>query len=397
MDGPTVQVQTATATPTQRVAIFLAGFAAFLPLYAPQAVLPDMARALDATPAAAGSVIGASTLAVACAAPLAGPLADRYGRKRAMLAAIALLVPFTLLLAFCTTLSQVLGVRFLQGAVLPALFAGAVAYINDRWQGAAAATAIGLYVSGSAFGGFAGRFIAGWATEQIGWQAAFAALALVSLLCVPVVWRWLPADAGRATRGLSPHLAAMAGHLRDPRICAACLFGATVLFAMTGTLSYIGFRLAGPPFGLGAAGVGMIFLVYPVGAAIVPLNGRLLLRFGTRGAVLAAVAICMAGQGLLLIPNLAAVAAGLCIFVTGIFLCQSLALGFVGRTALTGKGAAAGLYVCCFYAGGSLGAVVPGLAWSSAGWTGCIALVTAVLACGALIAVRMRDDPAVPG
>ena len=343
-------------------------------------------------------MIGATTLAVACAAPLAGPLADRYGRKRAMLVAIGLLVPLTLLLAFCTTLSQVLGVRFLQGMVLPALFAGAVAYVNDRWQGPAASAAIGLYVSGSAFGGFAGRFVAGWTTEQIGWQSAFAALALVSLLCVPVVWRWLPADVGRPTRGLSLHLAAMAGHVRDLRIGAACLFGATLLFAMTGTLSYIGFRLAAPPFGLGAAGIGMVFLVYPIGAAIVPLNGRLLRRFGTRGALAAALAGCLVGQGLLLVPHLAAVAVGLCLFVTGIFLCQSLALGFVGRIALTGKGAAAGLYVCCFYAGGSLGAVVPGLTWASAGWTGCVILVSAVLVCGALIASRMRDivpEPAV--
>lgn len=376
----------------ERAAVFLAGFAAFLPLYAPQAVLPEMAATFGATPAAAGAVIGASTLAVALAAPAAGPLTDRFGCKRAMLAAILLLVPLTLLLTFCSDLPQVLAVRFLQGVVLPALFAGAVAYVNDRWRGSDAAAAMGLYVSGSAVGGFAGRFVAGSSAELLGWQGGFAVLALVSALCALIVWRWLPTDARQRPAGLAPHIAAMLDHLRNPRIGAACLFGATLLFSMTGTLSYIGFRLALPPFSLTSAGIGLFFLVYPLGAAVVPLNGRLLRHLGARGALLGALGICAVGQAALLVPNLAVTAAGLSIFVTGIFLGQSLALGFVGRTALAGKGAAAGLYVCCFYAGGSLGSIAPGLAWNAGGWTGCVLLVCTALVVGAVASFGMREN-----
>ncbi|HYD30986.1 MAG TPA: MFS transporter [Azospirillaceae bacterium] len=375
----------------ERIAVFLVGFAAFLPLYAPQSVLPQMAATLDATPVAAGSVIGATTLAVAIAAPVAGPLTDRFGRKRAMLAAIALLAPLTLLLTFCTDLSQLLAVRFLQGMVLPALFTGAVAYVTGRWRGATAASVMGLFVAGSAMGGFAGRFIAGLAAEAFGWQGGFAALALVSTLCAPVVWRWLPADEPHPDNGLATHIVAMFGHLRNIRICAAGLFGATVLFSMTGTLSYVGFHLAEPPFSLSPAGIGLVFLVYPIGAAIVPLNGRLLRRFGTRGALLGALTICATGQIALLVPHIAGIMAGIAIFITGIFLCQSLALGYVGRTARTSQGAAAGLYVSCFYIGGSLGAVLPGFAWKSAGWTGCVLLVCMALFIGALVSLVMRE------
>ncbi len=375
----------------QKVAIFLTGFAAFLPLYAPQAVLPDMAATLGVSPTAAGSVIGATTLAVALAAPAAGPLVDRFGRKFAMVTAILLLAPLTLLLSFCTGLSDILVVRFLQGVALPALFAGIVAYVTERWQGHTAAVGMGVYVSGGVIGGFAGRFLAGSSAELLGWQGAFAVLAVVSAGCAPVVWRWLPADAARRGGGLMTHIATMANHLRNVRIRAACVLGATVLFALNGTLSYIGFRLAGPPFDLSPAGIGLVFCVYPIGSAIVPLNGRLLRRFGFRGAALVALAVCAVGQATLLVPQLAVTIVGVCIFVTGIFLCQSLALGYVGRAAATGKGAAAGLYVCCFYAGGSLGAVAPGLAWGSAGWTGCVLLVCAALTLGAA-ASRFMDD-----
>ncbi|MBF0562402.1 MAG: MFS transporter, partial [Alphaproteobacteria bacterium] len=151
-------------------------------------------------------------------------------------------------------------------------------------------------------------------------------------------------------------------------------------------------RLAAPPFGLSPAEVGLVFLVYPIGASIVPLNGRLLRALGCRGAVTAALALCLVGQLALLAPLLAITATGICIFVTGIFVAQSLALGYVGRTAGQGKGGAAGLYVCCFYLGGSLGSVTPGLIWDSAGWSGCVGLVAAALAIGAAAARFMRES-----
>lgn len=380
-------------TRRERAAVFLLGFAAFLPLYAPQSVLPRMAEALGVSVGATGAVIGATTLAVALAAPVAGPLTDRFGRKRAMLAALAALGPLTAVLALCGTLDQVLLARFLQGLALPALLTGAVAYISRRWPGVQSAAVMGGFVGGSAMGGFAGRFVAGLFGDWFGWQAGFAALAALSLACWPVVRAWLPADAPQADIRLSEHLRASWRHLGDSRIRAAALFGTTVLFAMTGTLSYVGFRLAGPPFDLGSAEIGLVFLVYPLGAAMAPLSGRLLRRLAVRRAILVAVGLCWTGLALLLIGKIAAVMAGIAVFISGIFLCQSLALGYVGRTARFSPGAAAGLYVCCFYVGGSLGAVVPGLLWPVHGWTGCVVLIGIIQLMGVIISSRMSERP----
>lgn len=382
-----------TISARERVAVFLLGFSAFLPLYAPQSVLPRMAAALGTSVAATGAVIGATTLAVAVAAPLAGPLTDRFGRKRAMLAALAALGPLTLALVLCRTLDQVLVARFAQGMALPALLTGAVAFITGRWPGAGSAAIMGVFVGGSAMGGFAGRFVAGMFGELFGWQAGFAALAALSLACLPVIHRWLPADAPQPDCRFSTHLGATWRHAKDSRILSAALFGATVLFAMTGTLSYVGFHLAQPPFDLGSAEIGLVFLVYPLGAAMAPMNGRLLRRLALRPAIVVAVAISLTGLGLLLIPAVAAVMAGICVFIIGIFLCQSLALGYVGRTARFSPGAAAGLYVCCFYLGGSLGAVIPGLIWPLYGWHGCVSVIAVVLCLGAMLSRLMSEAP----
>jgi predicted MFS family arabinose efflux permease len=51
-----------------------------------------------------------------------------------------------------------------------------------------------------------------------------------------------------------------------------------------------------------------------------------------------------------------------------------------------GRSSAVGLYVTCFYAGESVGAFLPGLAWDANGWPACLAMVVAMLALMVLIA-----------
>ena len=78
----------ATAHSTTRTAaVVFAGFCAFLTLFAPQPLLPMLAREFRVSAAAISLVVSASTLAVAMAAPFAGVAADRFGRKRVIVPA----------------------------------------------------------------------------------------------------------------------------------------------------------------------------------------------------------------------------------------------------------------------------------------------------------------------
>ena len=67
-------------------------------------------------------------------------------------------------------------------------------------------------------------------------------------------------------------------------------------------------------------------------------------------------------------------------------LCQAISTGYVTAIAKDGRSSAVGLYVTAFYVGGSMGALLPGLAWNAGGWPACIAMVVAMLAAMALIA-----------
>src|SRR5664279_5504798 len=183
------------ATPrstTRTAAVVFAGFCAFVTLFAPQPLLPMLAREFRVSAAAISLVVTASTLAVAMAAPFAGVVADRFGRKRVIVPAAFLLAVPTLLAATATSFGQLLFWRFLQGVFTPGIFAVIIAYINEEWEaGAGAATA--AYVTGTVLGGFSGRVVAALVAAHASWRWSFVVLGVLNALGGLAIWMWLPA------------------------------------------------------------------------------------------------------------------------------------------------------------------------------------------------------------
>ena len=140
-------------------AVFLAGYCAFINLYSPQSILPLLSHEFGASAAEVSTIITVSTLAVALTAPFTGAVADVLGRKRVIVAAMFVLVVPTVMVAFAPTLPALVFWRFVQGLVLPPIFAVTIAYIGEEWPRHEATTAAGIYTSGASLGGFSGRFI----------------------------------------------------------------------------------------------------------------------------------------------------------------------------------------------------------------------------------------------
>src|SRR5215211_8750262 len=137
--------------------LYAAGAAAVMP----QALLPSLARAFGVGAAEISSIITASTLAIALTAPFTGALADVLGRKRVITAAMISLIVPTVLVAFSASVPEMIFWRFVQGLLMPPIFAVIVAYIGDEWPAAEVPGIAGLYVAGASLGGFAGRFVTG--------------------------------------------------------------------------------------------------------------------------------------------------------------------------------------------------------------------------------------------
>src|SRR5690348_3549825 len=227
----------------RRVAISLAGFCAFLDLYAPQSVLPLLAQELGAGAGDISLTISATTLAVALIAPFTGAVADVLGRKRVTAAAMTALVAPTLLVALAHDLHALLLWRFVQGLLLPPVFAVTVAYIGEEFPPAEATAVTGIYLSASSFGGFMGRFLTGILAETIGWRGAFLALAAITLVCaLGVAWLMPRERHFRRADGLLTSARQMLRHLGNPLLVATYAVGFTVLFAFVATFTYVNFH-----------------------------------------------------------------------------------------------------------------------------------------------------------
>jgi predicted MFS family arabinose efflux permease len=357
-------------------AVVLAGFCAFLFLYAPQPLLPSLAREFGRSASGISLVITVSTLGVALAAPFVGLLGDRIGPGRIIVPSVIASAVTGALAAMTGSFGAMLFWRFAQGVVTPGIFGATVAYITEEWEGRTGA-AISAYVSGTVIGGFSGRFLAALIGARYSWQTAFLALSVATAICAVALWRLLPAGEGRADRRREdPRV--IFEHLRNRRLLATYMGGLCVLFTLVATFTYINFYLAAPPFNLGTVALGLVFVAYPVSAVLNAILGRYIDRLGHRLSMMTAFAGSILGILLTLNHSLAVIVTGLSIECTGIFLAQSIANSYIGIVAPRGRAAAVGLYVSAYYFGGTLGSAVPGMFWKWNGWIACVALIVLV-------------------
>src|SRR5262245_153028 len=223
---PFIGVQNQMSFDSRKIAIATAGFCAFLNLYSPQALLPELAGEFGVGPATISATMTASTAAIALTAPFTGAFADVVGRKLMITGAMLLVaVPMTLI-ALAADVQGMIVYRFFQGLLLPPIFAVTVAYVGDEWPTSEVPGVIGIYVMGASIGGFAGRFIPGVLADLIGWRGAFLAVAMISLAGAALVAAMLPRERGFvSSEGLCASVRQMVRHLGNPQLAATCAIG----------------------------------------------------------------------------------------------------------------------------------------------------------------------------
>src|SRR5260221_9095430 len=140
-----VAPQTAGGALSSLIAACVSGFLFQFDLTALSAALPDIASSLSARVADQAWVIDVYSLALVFALPLAGPVADRYGRRRAFMTGAILFALASALCATATTLFSLLAWRVLQGISGAALTASAAALLAAAYPGPRRAWAFGIW------------------------------------------------------------------------------------------------------------------------------------------------------------------------------------------------------------------------------------------------------------
>src|SRR3954463_9054734 len=356
---------------------FLLGAAGmFAVMYSTQAILPELSREFGVSAAEAGLTVSVVILVLAAGAWLWGPLSDRWGRKRTLVLASALVAVPTLASALAPTFGILLACRALQGLCMPGLLTVGAPYVVEVFGPRLGGRAVGLYITALVSGGIVGRVGIALATTAVGWRWPVGALSLLPAAGAVLMARTLPeapAQENTARRWDAVRRLARNRGLQQATAAASALF-----FAFVGVFSFVTFRLEGPEFHWSQAAGSLIFLMWGLGA-IGPLAGSAADRAGWRVVVLAAlgtgtaaVVLSLPGSAVTLVPALAILALAMFCGVT------AAQLGSATSTS-TDRGVASAIYFSVYYGSGALGGYLPGLAWQRWRWTGVVVGCLAVL------------------
>jgi EmrB/QacA subfamily drug resistance transporter len=126
------------------IAACVSGFLFQFDLTALSAALPDMATSLSVQVADQAWIINVYSLALIFALPLAGPMADRYGRRELFIAGTVLFALASLMCAMTTTLASLLAWRVLQGIAGATLTVSTAALVAAAYPGPRRAWAFGI-------------------------------------------------------------------------------------------------------------------------------------------------------------------------------------------------------------------------------------------------------------
>jgi AAHS family 4-hydroxybenzoate transporter-like MFS transporter len=139
-----------------------------------------------------GPVLSAALVGLTCGSLAAGPLADRFGRRRPLALSVLVFAFASIGASFSADLTQLTAWRFLTGIGLGAAMPNAVTLMSEYCPAARRATLTNAMFCGFPLGAALGGFIAAWMIPQWGWRSVLLAGGIVPLVLALALLLWLP-------------------------------------------------------------------------------------------------------------------------------------------------------------------------------------------------------------
>ncbi|MFI8169098.1 multidrug effflux MFS transporter [Streptomyces sp. NPDC085931] len=305
--------------------------------------LPEVTRSLHAPAATVQLTLTACLAGMALGQLVVGPMSDRWGRRRPLLAGLAVFVVATVLCALAPTVETLVAFRLAQGLAGAAAIVIARAVVRDLYDGMAMARFFSTLMLISGVAPVVAPLIGGQVLRVTDWRGVFAVLTVVGVLIGVLVWTRLPETlppAERHSGGVGEALRAMRTLLADRSFTGYMLTGG---FAFAALFAYI----SASPFvvqeiyGASPQTFSLLFGVNSVGLVVVgQINGKILvgrvsldrvLGVGLAVVITAATALLLMSLGVFGEVGLAPVAVALFVLMSamGITLPNTQALALM--------------------------------------------------------------------
>lgn len=159
--------------------------------------LPEISHDFGLDTVSGGWILTAYLLAGSIAAPVLGALGDRYGHRRLLVVSLLIFVAGGVLALVAPNTTVLMVARVLQGAST-ATFPLSLAIVRTVLMPTAQPAALGWLSAMLGAGAGAALVIGGVVTDMLGWRWLFAIGAVMGLLSVLAILRWVPATAALA-------------------------------------------------------------------------------------------------------------------------------------------------------------------------------------------------------
>jgi YNFM family putative membrane transporter len=295
----------------------------------------------------------------------------------------------TFAIAWVPAFAPLLALRVVEGMAVPAILTALMTQISRATPPERMGRTMGFYIAATIVGGFLGRAATGVVSSLFDWRASFLFLSAGVLLCLALHAR----RRGDVTLTLArPTLADIGRTLHDRYYLLAYAAIFCVFFVFMAALNFLPFRMVELDPSVSGAGIGLMYSGYLVGVAVALAAPRIAQRAGGEPAmVLAGIALFGLSTALWAVGGIAAMYLNMLLFCAGMFTVHSLLSGMLNARAREHKGVVNGLYVAAYYAGGTLGSVLPGLVYRAQGWQAFVAVLTAMAALAFVLALTLRS------
>ena len=345
-----------------------------------------------------GLMIPAYALAAATAALLVGPVSDRFGRRRFLLAASVLFGVSVLSVFLIRDVRLLASIRILTGLASGTFSTCSIAYVANYFPYKRRGVAMSVVQAGYFAALVIGVPVASILAQSRGWRTSFAFFGMLALGAFFLVLFLLPEDRHSMEQHLGERVARRFDNIRvvfETRERIAAIAAAFLVSAgFVGFFSYLGSWLQNS-LGLRTRDVGLFFIIVGVASLVGAFAaGPLSDRFGKRRvSILSTILLALM---LFLIPR-----AGWGPVLFASFLTASLAFAFrqgplqALATHLVPsrvQGAFVAVRNTASQIGIAVSAAISGLLYKSFGY-GAVGLFSAIITLGAALCIFMMKEP----